>query len=331
MYRTRTCGDLRLADEGLVITLAGWVQKTRKMGGMTFVDIRDRYGITQLVFNQEVDAALCEKANKLGREYVIQVTGTVRERSSKNPNIPTGEIEIIVSELNVLNAAVTPPFTIEDDTDGGDDLRMKYRYLDLRRNAVRKRGKPRGKHTRIIVFHAALIGVRTFCKRAFDRSGIHIRRVHERKIFLVFVRNAQYFFEQGFQLRLYRPVKFFKRIKRRVAVPYADFARLQTENFFQIRIVAVEKHIFDRFRRIHVAGNGRNFVRFHSRFVAAADIRLARLFVARAVSFHRPRHARLAHKRKTVSAPPHHIERVIQKLFGRVFVNFQLNFRVVNA
>lgn len=119
MYRTRTCGDLRLADEGLVITLAGWVQKTRKMGGMTFVDIRDRYGITQLVFNQEVDAALCEKANKLGREYVIQVTGTVRERSSKNPNIPTGEIEIIVSELNVLNAAVTPPFTIEDDTDGG--------------------------------------------------------------------------------------------------------------------------------------------------------------------------------------------------------------------
>ena len=138
MYRTRTCGDLRLADEGLVITLAGWVQKTRKMGGMTFVDIRDRYGITQLVFNQEVDAVLCEKANKLGREYVIQVTGTVRERSSKNPNIPTGEIEIIVSELNVLNAAVTPPFTIEDDTDGGDDLRMKYRYLDLRRNAVRK-------------------------------------------------------------------------------------------------------------------------------------------------------------------------------------------------
>ena len=102
------------------------------------MDIRDRYGITQLVFNQEVDAALCEKANKLGREYVIQVTGTVRERSSKNPNIPTGEIEIIVSELNVLNAAVTPPFTIEDDTDGGDDLRMKYRYLDLRRNAVRK-------------------------------------------------------------------------------------------------------------------------------------------------------------------------------------------------
>ena len=138
MYRTRTCGDLGLADEGLVITLAGWVQKTRKMGGMTFVDIRDRYGITQLVYHQEVDAALCEKANKLGREYVIQVTGTVRERSSKNPNIPTGEIEIIVSELNVLNAAVTPPFTIEDDTDGGDDLRMKYRYLDLRRNAVRK-------------------------------------------------------------------------------------------------------------------------------------------------------------------------------------------------
>ena len=138
MYRTRTCGNLRLADEGLVVTLAGWVQRTRKMGGMTFVDLRDRYGITQLVFNQEVDADLCEKANKLGREYVIQVTGTVRERSSKNKNIPTGDIELIVSELNVLNAAVTPPYTIEDETDGGDDLRMKYRYLDLRRNAVRK-------------------------------------------------------------------------------------------------------------------------------------------------------------------------------------------------
>lgn len=138
MYRTRTCGDLCLADEGLVITLAGWVQRIRKMGGMTFVNIRDRYGITQLVFNQEENAALCENANKLGREYVIQATGIVRERSSKNPNLPTGEIEIIVSELNVLNVAVTPPFTIEDDTDGGDDLRMKFRYLDLRRNTVRK-------------------------------------------------------------------------------------------------------------------------------------------------------------------------------------------------
>ncbi|HBK28654.1 MAG TPA: aspartate--tRNA ligase, partial [Parabacteroides sp.] len=109
MYRTRTCGDLRLADEGLVVKLAGWVQKTRKMGGMTFVDLRDRYGITQLVFNQEVNSALCEQANKLGREYVIQVTGVVRERSSKNTHIPTGEIELVVSELNILNTAVTPP------------------------------------------------------------------------------------------------------------------------------------------------------------------------------------------------------------------------------
>ena len=138
MYRTRTCGDLRLADEGLVVTLAGWVQRSRKMGGMTFVDIRDRYGITQLVFNQEIDAPLCEQANKLGREYVIQVTGTVRERSNKNPHLPTGDVELIVSKLNVLNKAEVPPFTIEDDTDGGDDLRMKFRYLDLRRNAVRK-------------------------------------------------------------------------------------------------------------------------------------------------------------------------------------------------
>ena len=129
---------MRLADEGLVVTLAGWVQRSRKMGGMTFVDLRDRYGITQLVFNQEIDAQLCEKANKLGREYVIQVKGTVRERSSKNTHIPTGDIELIVSELNILNTAVTPPFTIEDETDGGDDLRMKYRYLDLRRSCVRK-------------------------------------------------------------------------------------------------------------------------------------------------------------------------------------------------
>ena len=138
MYRTRTCGDLRLPDEGLVVTLAGWVQRTRKMGGMTFVDLRDRYGITQLVFNMEQDAALCEQANHLGREFVIQVTGTVRERSSKNANLPTGEIELIVSKLTVLNKALTPPFTIEEDTDGGDDLRMKYRYLDLRRAAVRR-------------------------------------------------------------------------------------------------------------------------------------------------------------------------------------------------
>ena len=138
MFRSHTCGELRLADAGKNVTLAGWVQRARKMGGMTFVDLRDRYGITQLVFNTEVNAELCERANHLGREFVIQVKGTVSERSSKNANIPTGEIEIIVSELNILNSAQTPPFTIEDNTDGGDDLRMKYRYLDLRRTAVRK-------------------------------------------------------------------------------------------------------------------------------------------------------------------------------------------------
>ena len=137
MYRTNTCGELRLANEGQTVTLAGWVQKNRKMGGMTFVDLRDRYGITQLVFNEEVNASLCEQANKLGREFVIQATGTVKERSNKNPNIPTGEIEIIASELKVLSIAATPPFTIEDETDGGDDVRMKYRYLDLRRNVIR--------------------------------------------------------------------------------------------------------------------------------------------------------------------------------------------------
>ncbi|MGL5790257.1 MAG: aspartate--tRNA ligase [Bacteroidales bacterium] len=137
MYRTHTCGELRIADIQKEVTLAGWVQRTRKMGGMTFVDIRDRYGITQLVFNNEVNEELCEKANKLGREFVIQIVGTVMERSSKNKNIPTGEIEIIVKDLVVLNASETPPFTIEDETDGGDELRMQYRYLDLRRTPVR--------------------------------------------------------------------------------------------------------------------------------------------------------------------------------------------------
>ena len=138
MYRTRTCGELRLSDAGQTVTLAGWVQRTRKMGGMTFVDLRDRYGITQLVFNNEIDEQLCDAANHLGREFVIQVTGKVSERSSKNANIPTGEIEIIASELTVLTKSEVPPFTIEDNTDGGDDLRMKYRYLDLRRSCVRK-------------------------------------------------------------------------------------------------------------------------------------------------------------------------------------------------
>lgn len=137
MYRNHTCGELRLANLGETVTLAGWVQRIRKMGGMTFIDLRDRYGITQLVFNQEVDAELCERANHLGREYVLQIVGKVAERSAKNNQLPTGDIEIIVSELNVLNAAETPPFTIEDETDGGDDIRMQYRYLDLRRNPVR--------------------------------------------------------------------------------------------------------------------------------------------------------------------------------------------------
>lgn len=147
MYRTRTCGELRLNDAGSIVTLAGWVQRSRKMGGMTFVDLRDRYGITQLVFNEEDNAELCERANHLGREFVIQVSGKVNERFSKNPNIPTGDVEIIVSELNVLNLALTPPFTIEDNTDGGDDIRMKYRYLDLRRSAVRKNLELRHKMT----------------------------------------------------------------------------------------------------------------------------------------------------------------------------------------
>ncbi|MBO5796374.1 MAG: aspartate--tRNA ligase [Bacteroides sp.] len=147
MYRTHTCGELRISDVNKQVTLAGWVQRSRKMGGMTFVDLRDRYGITQLVFNEENNAELCEKANHLGREFVIQVTGVVNERFSKNANMPTGDIEIIVGELNVLNAALTPPFTIEENTDGGDDIRMKYRYLDLRRANVRSNLELRHKMT----------------------------------------------------------------------------------------------------------------------------------------------------------------------------------------
>ena len=138
MYRTKTCGELRINNVGESVTLAGWVQRVRKMGGMTFVDLRDRYGITQLVFNEETNAELCAQANKLGREYVVQVVGTVGERYSKNDKMPTGDIEITVTELTVLNASDVPPFTIEENTDGGDELRMKYRYLDLRREVVRR-------------------------------------------------------------------------------------------------------------------------------------------------------------------------------------------------
>jgi aspartyl-tRNA synthetase len=136
MYRSHTCGELRIEHIGTKVTLAGWMQRSRDLGGMTFIDLRDRYGLTQLAFNMEVNAALCEQARKLGREFVIQVEGEVIERSSKNKNIPTGEIEINVTSLTILNASKLPPFTIEDDTDGGDELRMQYRYLDLRRNPV---------------------------------------------------------------------------------------------------------------------------------------------------------------------------------------------------
>lgn len=138
MFRNKTCGELRIANVGETVTLAGWVQRIRKMGGMTFIDLRDRYGITQIVFNTEVNSGLKDTANHLGREFVVQIKGVVNERTSKNLKLPTGEIEIEASEVNVLNASVTPPFTIEDESDGGDDLRMKYRYLDLRRNPVRK-------------------------------------------------------------------------------------------------------------------------------------------------------------------------------------------------
>ena len=137
MLRTHNCGELNLSNASQTVTLSGWVQRSRDLGGMTFIDLRDRYGITQLVFNMETNAALCEEARKLGREFVISATGKVTERSNKNPKMPTGDVEIIVDKLQILNTSKLPPFTIEDNTDGGDELRMKYRYLDLRRNPVR--------------------------------------------------------------------------------------------------------------------------------------------------------------------------------------------------
>lgn len=138
MLRTHKCGELRISDVDKTVTLSGWVQRSRDLGGMTFIDLRDRYGITQLVFNMETHATLCEEARKLGREYVIQVEGLVAERSNKNTKLPTGDIEIIVEKITILNESKLPPFTIEDDTDGGEEIRMKYRYLDLRRNPLRK-------------------------------------------------------------------------------------------------------------------------------------------------------------------------------------------------
>jgi aspartyl-tRNA synthetase len=138
MLRTHTCGELTITNIGQSVTLCGWLQRSRDLGGMTFIDLRDRYGITQLAFNMDINAELCEKARKLGREYVLCITGKVTERSNKNAKIPTGDIEIIVETIEVLNVSKTPPFTIEDQSDGGDELRMKYRYLDLRRTPVRK-------------------------------------------------------------------------------------------------------------------------------------------------------------------------------------------------
>ena len=137
MFRSHTCGELRLAHIDTPVTLAGWVQTVRKYGSITFIDLRDRYGITQLLFAEELNARLDEQP--LGREFVLQAKGRVTERSNKNPNLPTGDIEVTVTDFQILNRSAVPPFTIQDDTDGGDDLRMKYRYLDLRRNVVKKK------------------------------------------------------------------------------------------------------------------------------------------------------------------------------------------------
>ena len=153
MLRSNTCGELTMKNVGQPVILCGWVQKSRDMGGLTFIDLRDRYGITQLVFNMEVNAPLCEEARKLGREFVIRAKGTVAERSNKNPKIPTGDIEILADSFEVLNPSKVPPFTIEDNTDGGEEQRMKYRYLDLRRNANRKNLELR---------HRMVIGTRNY-------------------------------------------------------------------------------------------------------------------------------------------------------------------------
>ena len=153
MYRTNNCGELRIADVNNEVTLSGWIQKSRDLGGMTFIDLRDRYGITQLVFNMETHEDLCNKARKLGREFVIQIKGKVTERSNKNKNIPTGEIEIIVDNLEILNESLLPPFTIEDKTDGGEEIRMKYRYLDLRREPLKKN---------LVLRHQLSMAVRNF-------------------------------------------------------------------------------------------------------------------------------------------------------------------------
>ena len=153
MYRTNNCGELRINDVNKEITLSGWIQKSRDLGGMTFIDLRDRYGITQLVFNMETHEELCNQARKLGREFVIQIQGKVAERSNKNKNIPTGDIEIIVENLKVLNKSLIPPFTIEDQTDGGEEIRMKYRYLDLRREPLKKN---------LVLRHKLSMAVRNF-------------------------------------------------------------------------------------------------------------------------------------------------------------------------
>ena len=158
MHRTHTCGELRISDTDRIVTLSGWVQRSRDLGGMTFVDLRDRYGITQVVFNMEVNSELCEQARKFGREYVVKITGKVSERSNKNPKMHTGDIEIIAGEIEILNVSKTPPFTIEDETDGGEELRMQYRYLDLRRNTVQQK---------LILRHKLAMATRAY----LDKSG----------------------------------------------------------------------------------------------------------------------------------------------------------------
>ncbi|MFT4522933.1 MAG: aspartyl-tRNA synthetase, partial [Bacteroidia bacterium] len=159
MLRTHNCGELRISEVGKTVTLCGWVQRRRDFGSMSFIDLRDRYGLSQLAFNEDTNAKLMEEGRSLGREFVIKVVGTVTERSNKNPNMPTGDVEIIVDQLEVLNASLTPPFTIEDDTDGGEELRLKYRYLDLRRNPLRNR---------LFLRHKANMAIRNYlCSNGF--------------------------------------------------------------------------------------------------------------------------------------------------------------------
>lgn len=307
MYRNRTCGELTIADVNKEVTLSGWVAHIRKMGGMTFIDLRDRYGITQLSFNQEVNNDVCEQANKLGREWVIQIKGKVAERQSKNPNIPTGEIEIIVSELVVLNASKTPPFTIETETDGGDDIRMKYRYLDLRRDVVRRNLEMRHKmafETRRFLDNLGFLEVETPVLIGSTPEGARDFIVPSRMNqgeFYALPQSPQLFKQllmvSGFD-RYFQIVKCFRDEDLR-ADRQPEFTQIDCEMSFveQEDVLSLfeglTKHLFKTIKNVDIAdfprmsyadamknyGSDKPDIRFDMKFVELKDLTLNRDFV----------------------------------------------------